>query len=106
MSPAVSSSFTWCEIVAALTAWLAWSFAHGMWCACAPICFRIWNRRGSASAREMRANWRSVKRAILEWIGQARRPETRAKRIVETAEKASRNERANQWRAQQDKRRS
>ena len=52
------------EMVAALTAWLLWSFAHGMWCACAPICFRIWNRRGSASAREMRANWRSVKRAI------------------------------------------
>jgi uncharacterized protein YdeI (YjbR/CyaY-like superfamily) len=41
---------------------------------------------------------RSVRRAILEWIVQARRPETRAKRVTETAEKAARNERANQWR--------
>jgi uncharacterized protein YdeI (YjbR/CyaY-like superfamily) len=42
---------------------------------------------------------RSVKRGVLEWIVQARRPETRARRVAETAEKASRNERANQWRA-------
>jgi hypothetical protein len=28
--PAVSSSFTWCEIVAALTPWVACSFAQGM----------------------------------------------------------------------------
>jgi uncharacterized protein YdeI (YjbR/CyaY-like superfamily) len=41
---------------------------------------------------------RSVKRGILEWIMQAKRPETRARRIVETAVRASRNERANQWR--------
>ena len=41
---------------------------------------------------------RSVKRSILEWIVQARRPETRARRVAETAERASRNERANQWR--------
>ena len=41
---------------------------------------------------------RSVKRGILEWIVQARRPETRARRVAETAERASRNERANQWR--------
>ena len=42
---------------------------------------------------------RSVKRGILEWIGTAKRPETRAKRIQDTAEKAARNERANQWRS-------
>jgi uncharacterized protein YdeI (YjbR/CyaY-like superfamily) len=41
---------------------------------------------------------RSVKRSILEWIVQARRPETRARRVAEAAEKAARNERANQWR--------
>ena len=41
---------------------------------------------------------RSVKRAILEWISNAKRPETRAKRIAETAELASKNIRANQWR--------
>ena len=40
---------------------------------------------------------RSVKRALLEWIVQAKRPETRAKRVTETAEKAARGERANQW---------
>lgn len=41
---------------------------------------------------------RSAKRGILEWIVQAKRPETRAKRVAETAEKAQVNERANQWR--------
>ena len=48
------------------------------------------------------ANWsafpRSVRRGILEWIEQAKRPETRERRINETAERAQRNERANQWR--------
>lgn len=41
---------------------------------------------------------RSAKRAILEWILNAKRPETRAKRIQETAELAAKNIRANQWR--------
>lgn len=49
-----------------------------------------------------RAQWdafpRSARRAILEWIVQARTPATREKRIVETAEKAAVGERANQWR--------
>jgi uncharacterized protein YdeI (YjbR/CyaY-like superfamily) len=40
---------------------------------------------------------RSAKRALLEWIVQAKRPETRARRVRETAEKAARGERANQW---------
>ena len=40
----------------------------------------------------------SVKRAILEWISNAKRPETRAKRIDETVTKAEKNIRANQWR--------
>ena len=40
---------------------------------------------------------RSVKRATLEWISLAKRPETRAKRIEETATLAARGERANQW---------
>jgi uncharacterized protein YdeI (YjbR/CyaY-like superfamily) len=48
------------------------------------------------------AHWeafpRSAKRGILEWIVQAKRPETRARRIAETAERAAVNERANQWR--------
>lgn len=41
---------------------------------------------------------RSVRRGILEWIVQARRSETRLQRVLETAQRASRNERANQWR--------
>lgn len=41
---------------------------------------------------------RSVKRGILEWIVQAKRAETRAKRVEQTATMAARNERANQWR--------
>jgi uncharacterized protein YdeI (YjbR/CyaY-like superfamily) len=41
---------------------------------------------------------RSVKRSILEWIQNAKKPETRAKRINETAQLAARNVRANQWR--------
>lgn len=41
---------------------------------------------------------RSAKRGILEWIANAKKPETRAKRIAETARLAAENLRANQWR--------
>jgi uncharacterized protein YdeI (YjbR/CyaY-like superfamily) len=40
---------------------------------------------------------RSVKRAILEWIGNARTPATRLRRVQETASLAAQNIRANQW---------
>ncbi|MEO7222625.1 MAG: YdeI/OmpD-associated family protein [Devosia sp.] len=40
----------------------------------------------------------SARKAILEWIGLAKRAETRASRIEETARLAARGERANQWR--------
>jgi uncharacterized protein YdeI (YjbR/CyaY-like superfamily) len=40
---------------------------------------------------------RSTRRAILEWIGSAKRPETIQKRIAETARLAATNIRANQW---------
>jgi len=39
----------------------------------------------------------SARRGILEWVVQARRPQTRAKRVAETAALAARGERANQW---------
>ena len=39
---------------------------------------------------------KSVRRAILAWIAQAKRPETRAARVDETAMRAARNERANE----------
>jgi uncharacterized protein YdeI (YjbR/CyaY-like superfamily) len=49
-------------------------------------------------------NWenfsRSSKRGILEWILQAKRPETRRKRIEETATLAAKNIKANQYRKQ------
>ena len=41
---------------------------------------------------------RSVKRGILEWIANAKKAETRAKRINETVRLAAENKRANQWR--------
>jgi uncharacterized protein YdeI (YjbR/CyaY-like superfamily) len=44
---------------------------------------------------------RSVKRGILEWILVAKKAETRARRIQETARMASQNLRANQWRDKQ-----
>jgi len=40
---------------------------------------------------------RSSKRAILEWIGNAKTGTTRAKRVLETATLAAGNVRANQW---------
>ena len=41
----------------------------------------------------------SVKRGILEWILNAKKPETRQKRIQETVSKAAQNIRANQYRS-------
>ena len=48
-----------------------------------------------------RGHWdafpRSAKRAILQWIGSARRAETREKRVRETADLAAQGLRANEW---------
>ena len=52
----------------------------------------------SASRDNFEAFPRSVKRGILEWILNAKRPATRQKRIEETASLAQDNIRANQWR--------
>jgi uncharacterized protein YdeI (YjbR/CyaY-like superfamily) len=49
------------------------------------------------SAQQWEGFPRSARRAILEWIVHAKRPETRARRVAETAEKAAHGERANQW---------
>jgi uncharacterized protein YdeI (YjbR/CyaY-like superfamily) len=57
--------------------------------------------RFAASTPVARTNFeafpRSVKRAILEWIQTAKKPETRAKRVEETVTLAEVNVRANQW---------
>jgi uncharacterized protein YdeI (YjbR/CyaY-like superfamily) len=50
------------------------------------------------SAEQWDAFPRSAKRAILEWIVQAKTGTTRSKRVNETAQLAARGERANQWR--------
>ncbi len=52
----------------------------------------------SSARQHFEAFPRSVKRGILEWIAAAKKPETRAKRIEETARLAQDNLRANQWR--------
>jgi uncharacterized protein YdeI (YjbR/CyaY-like superfamily) len=54
-------------------------------------------RKHAGSKAKFDAFPRSVKRGILEWIAQARKPETRAKRVAETAALAAQNIRANQW---------
>ena len=54
--------------------------------------------RQAPAATHFAAFPRSVKRSILEWIMQAKKPDTRAHRIAETATLAARNERAHQWR--------
>jgi len=52
--------------------------------------------------RAARASWdsfpRSAKRGILEWIAQAKRPETRSTRVAQTVVEAHDGRRANQWR--------
>jgi uncharacterized protein YdeI (YjbR/CyaY-like superfamily) len=54
------------------------------------------------AAPEARRYWdafpRSAKRGILEWIGSAKQPATRARRVSETARLAAQDVRANQWR--------
>ena len=56
-----------------------------------------------AAAPPAQANWdafsRSAKMFILTWIIQAKRPETRAARVAETARRAAVNEKANEPRS-------
>ena len=51
----------------------------------------------SPAKRNFQAFPPSVRRGILEWIGAAKRSDTRARRIAETARLAADNVRANQW---------
>ncbi len=55
-------------------------------------------KKNQAAQKYFEAFPPSVKRGILEWISNAKRPETRAKRIEETVRLAADNIRANQWR--------
>jgi uncharacterized protein YdeI (YjbR/CyaY-like superfamily) len=51
-----------------------------------------------AARREWDAFPRSAKRAILEWVAAAQRPETRARRVATVVDDAAVGRRANQWR--------
>lgn len=53
--------------------------------------------RAPAARRHWDAFPPSARRAALQWIEQAKRSETRRKRVDETARLAERNQRANQW---------
>lgn len=53
--------------------------------------------RHQGAAAQFAAFPPSTRRGILEWILNAKRPETRAARVNETATLAARGERANQW---------
>jgi uncharacterized protein YdeI (YjbR/CyaY-like superfamily) len=55
-------------------------------------------KRHPGSKKNFYAFAPSTRKAILEWISLAKRPETRTDRIKETAQLAARGERANQWR--------
>ena len=55
--------------------------------------------RHKPAARMFDAFPRSVKRSILEWIGNAKTAPTRARRIEETATLAAKGVRANQWKS-------
>jgi uncharacterized protein YdeI (YjbR/CyaY-like superfamily) len=55
-------------------------------------------RRHAGADANFAAFPKSARRAILEWIAAAKRPETRNRRVAETARLAGRNLRANQWR--------
>ena len=55
-------------------------------------------KRYPDAARHFDAFPPSARRVILQWIDAAKRPETRAKRIDETARLADEDIRANQWR--------
>ena len=59
-------------------------------------------RRALDGDADARRHWdgfpRSVKRGILEWIGAAKRAETRERRVAEIARLAAQGVRANQWR--------
>jgi uncharacterized protein YdeI (YjbR/CyaY-like superfamily) len=58
-----------------------------------------------AARREWNSFPRSVRRAILEWVANAKRPETRARRVAAVVAEASGGRRANQWRQPAGRRR-
>lgn len=83
------------EIAKASGTWTALDEVENM---VVPHDLEIAFRNNEIAGRNWEAFPRSVKRGILEWISNAKRPETRQKRIEETVTKAAENIRANQYR--------
>jgi uncharacterized protein YdeI (YjbR/CyaY-like superfamily) len=54
-------------------------------------------KKNGAAKKNFDAFPPSAKKAILEWINSAKQPETRKRRVTETASLAAKNIRANQW---------
>ena len=76
----------------------SWSFLDDVERLEVPADLAVALSRHPEAARHFAAFPRSVRRGILEWIKQAKRPETRTKRIEVTAREAAQNRRANQFR--------
>jgi uncharacterized protein YdeI (YjbR/CyaY-like superfamily) len=74
-----------------------WSALDGVEALEIPPDLRVALRAVSDAEANFEAFPRSAKRGILEWILQAKKPETRARRVTETARLAGQNQRANQW---------
>jgi uncharacterized protein YdeI (YjbR/CyaY-like superfamily) len=62
--------------------------------------------RHPAARRHWEAFPPSTRRAILEWIGNAKAAETRARRVAQTVRDAAVDVRANQWRQPKTDRRT
>lgn len=77
----------------------SWSALDAVEALTIPADLRVALRSHAGAAAFFDAFPRSVKRGILEWIQNAKKPETRARRVEETARLAAENKRANQWRS-------
>lgn len=77
----------------------SWSALDAVEALTIPADLRAALRSHAGAAAFFDAFPRSVKRGILEWIQNAKKPETRARRVEETARLAAENKRANQWRS-------
>ncbi|WP_036483655.1 YdeI family protein [Myxosarcina sp. GI1] len=73
----------------------SWSFLDDVEALILPEDLKIALSTDRAANMNFNAFPPSTKRGILEWIKNAKKPETRAKRILETVEKAAQNIRAN-----------
>ncbi|MCR9129956.1 MAG: YdeI/OmpD-associated family protein [Alphaproteobacteria bacterium] len=76
----------------------SWSFLDDVEAGIIPDDFAAMLDAHAPARAEFEKFPRSVRRGLLEWIKQARTPQTRARRIAETARLAQRGERANQFR--------